>query len=359
MKKYAQNEIYAKERFSALQAQRLAHEIAFGPITFQVSRLMVKWGIFQLLSDYKKGLTLDEIAELSKKTKYGVKVLLESSLTIGTILKKENLYFLAKAGWFLNNDAMVRVNMDFNHDVNYLGMFDLEKAIDEGKPEGLKVFGNWQTIYEGLSQLPEQVQESWFNFDHYYSDNSFSQALEIVFANSPKRLLDVGGNTGRWATKCVEYNENVEVIIMDLPQQLEMMRKQTQGLKGADRIVGYPVNLLDESAAFPKGFDVIWMSQFLDCFSNEQVISILKRAAVSMNENSRLFIMENIWDRQEFETASYCLAQISLYFTAMANGNSKMFSLEDLEYCIKTAGLKIVKYHDELGLGHSIVECTL
>ena len=67
---------------------------------------------------------------------------------------------MAKAGWFLINDEMAKVNMDFNHDVNYLGMFDLETAILEGKPEGLKVFGNWKTIYEGLSQLPSQVQKA-------------------------------------------------------------------------------------------------------------------------------------------------------------------------------------------------------
>ena len=48
-----QKEMYAKERFTALQAQRLAQEIAFGPIVFQVSRLMVKFGIFQMLDvDY-------------------------------------------------------------------------------------------------------------------------------------------------------------------------------------------------------------------------------------------------------------------------------------------------------------------
>lgn len=83
--------------------------------------------------------------------------------------------------------------------------------------------------YEGLSQLPEQVQKSWFGFDHFYSDQSFGKALEIVFSHHPKRLLDIGGNTGRWATQCVQYNKEVEVTIVDLPQQLEMMRKQTAG----------------------------------------------------------------------------------------------------------------------------------
>lgn len=175
-----QKEIYSKERFNAAQAQRLAQEIAFGPIVFQVSRLMVKFGIFEMLNNEKNGLSLEEIAEKAKLSRYAAQCLLESSLTIGTVLLKDKKFYLAKAGWFLIHDDMARVNMDFNHDVNYLGLFNLEEALLNGKPEGLKVFGTWPTIYEGLSQLPAQVQKSWFGFDHFYSDNSFQQALEIV-----------------------------------------------------------------------------------------------------------------------------------------------------------------------------------
>ena len=354
-----QKEMYSKERMSAVQAQRFAQEIAFGPIVFQVSRLMIKFGVFQTLIDHKEGLTIDEIAVKCNLSHYAAQVMLEASLTIGTILLSNGKFTIAKAGFFLLNDKMARVNIDFNHDVNYLGFFDLEAALINGKPEGLKVFGDWPTIYEGLSKLPDQASKSWFAFDHFYSDNSFSQALKIVFGENIKTLLDVGGNTGRWAMKCVEYSPDAEVTIMDLPQQLELMKKHTAGKPGADRIHGYAGNLLDNSIPFPKGFDAIWMSQFLDCFSEEQVISILSRAADSMNEKSRLFIMETLWDRQHFETASYCLAQISLYFTVMANGNSKMFYSGDLERMVNSAGLEIVSYTDGLGLGHSILNCKL
>ena len=270
-----QKELYAKERFSAIDAQRLAQEIAFGPVVFQVSRLMVKFGIFEMLNNSKNGLSLDEIIEKTKLSRYAVQCLLESSLTIGTVLLKDEKFFLAKAGWFLIHDDMARVNMDFNHDVNYLGLFNLEEALLNGKPEGLKVFGTWKTIYEGLSQLPAQVQKSWFGFDHFYSDNSFKQALEIVFANRPRTLLDVGGNTGRWALQCVDFNNEVAVTIMDLPQQLEMMRAQTKGRNGAERIFGHGVDLLDKSVPFPTNFDAIWMSQFLDCFSEKKLPAFL------------------------------------------------------------------------------------
>lgn len=177
---------YDKEPLTAVEAQRLAQEIAFGPIVFQVSRLMLKFGIFQLLADERAGMTQEEISKACELSSYATQVLLEASLTIGTVLQHENRYRLAKAGWFLLNDKMVRVNMDFNHDVNYLGMFHLEEALTNGRPEGLKVFGEWSTIYEGLSSLPSQVQKSWFGFDHYYSDCSFDEALAIVFAVIPR-----------------------------------------------------------------------------------------------------------------------------------------------------------------------------
>ena len=133
------------------------------------------------------------------------------------------------------------------------------------------------------------------------------------------------------------------------------------GQPGADRIRGHAANMLDDNSKLPsdRQWDAIWMSQFLDCFSEEEVTSILSRAAASMDANSRLYIMETFWDRQRFETASYCLAQISLYFTALANGNSKMYYSGDMARCVSDAGLAIECIHDGLGLGHSIMQCKL
>ncbi len=354
------DKVYSEEQFSTREAQQRAQEIAWGPIVFQVSRLMIRFGIFEMLSESgDEGMALEQIVQKSGLSHYAVQVLVESSLTAQTILRHEDRFVLAKTGWFLLNDPMSKANINFNHDVNYLGLFDLEEALKEGRPAGLKRLGDWPTIYEGLSQLPAQVQESWFRFDHFYSDNSFREALEIVFSHSPKRLLDVGGNTGRWAVQCVKHDPEVEVTIMDLPQQIGMMRRAVESLEEKDRIKGHGANLLDRTAEFPEGFDAIWMSQFLDCFSEEEVTSILSRAARSMSSESRLYIMETFWDRQKYPTAAYCLAQTSVYFAALANGNSKMYYSGDMERCISRAGLCIEEIHDHLGFGHSIMVCRL
>ena len=324
---------------------------------------MANRGILELLRNSDNGLTIEEVAKDTGLSNYAAKCLLEASLCIGIVLidPETDRFTLSKTGWFLINDPATKVNINFNHDVNYRGWFNLEESLVEGKPVGLKTLGDWPTIYEGLSSLPKHIQKSWFDFDHFYSDNSFDQALEIVFSNKPKTLLDVGGNTGRWSLRCVDYDKDVNVTILDLPQQIGMMKENIKGSPGSERIDGIGINLLDESVEMPanRKFDAVWMSQFLDCFSEEQIVSILRRAAKVMDENSRLYIMETLWDRQRFEPAALCLTLTSLYFTAIANGNSKMYHSEDMKRLVYEADLEIETIHDYLGQGHSILVCKL
>ena len=353
--------VYTKEQLNAREAQRLAQFIAFGPIVFQACRLLVEFGILDALRDADEGLTVQEAAAQTSVSEYAARVLLEAGLSSGVVLvdPETDRYQLSKTGWFLLNDPATKVNLAFNHYVNYRGFYKLDEALKEGRPAGLPSLGDWDTIYEGLSSLPKDVQKAWFDFDHFYSDSSFGEALDVVFSFRPKHLLDVGGNTGRWAMQCVGHDPDVRVTIADLPQQIGLMKEQTAGQPGADRISGYGVNLLDPAAKLPvePRFDVIWMSQFLDCFSEAEIAHILRLAAGIMSPDARLCIMETFWDRQRFEPASFCLTMTSLYFTAMANGNSKMYHSDEFIRIVREAGLEVESIHDHLGQGHTILVC--
>lgn len=353
---------FTKERYNARQAQEMAHIYSWGAVIFQVSRLMIKYGILEMLDGDDEGLTQEEISSKTGLSVYAVKCLMESSLTTHIVLidSETDRYRIGKTGWFLLRDEMIRADINFNHDVNYEGWYMLDKALLESTPAGLKHFGEWSTIYEGLSSLPESVQRSWFGFDHYYSDHSFDEALSIIDANKTRTLLDVGGNTGRFAMRCVAANPTIEVTICDLPQQITLMREATKDKEGYDRIHGIGMNILDDSQTFPtdQRFDVIWMSQFLDCFSEPQIVSILRRAAAILDADNRIYIMETLWDRQDYVPAAMSLTMTSLYFTAMANGNSKMYNTDDMSRLIHDAGLEIETIHDRIGNGgHSILIC--
>jgi ubiquinone/menaquinone biosynthesis C-methylase UbiE len=179
-----------------------------------------------------------------------------------------------------------------------------------------------------------------------------------VFKYKPQHLLDIGGNTGKWAIACAKHNPDVHITIMDLPGQLKMAKARMDELKLSDRVSFYPTNILDENLPFPKGHDIIWMSQFLDCFSEEQIVSIMKRCYEALDENGAVLILEPFWDRQKFEVASFCMQQTSLYFTALANGNSQMYNSETFIACIEQAGFNIDEQIDNIGFSHTLLKCV-
>ena len=143
---------------------------------------------------------------------------------------------------------------------------------------------------------------------------------------------------------------------MDLPQQIKLA-KQNIYKKDIKNISTYEANILLEDTSIPKGFDIIWMSQFLDCFKEEQIVKILEKIYLSMNKSSKICIMEPFWDRQNNETAAFCVINTSPYFTAMANGYSKMFKYTDFEKLLKKANLKVVECVDNIGLCQTIIIC--
>ncbi|HEX5026524.1 MAG TPA: class I SAM-dependent methyltransferase [Agriterribacter sp.] len=351
-------DFFKKDTKTAIEAKGLAQFIAFGPVVFQVTKVMRDTGILEVIeSAGTAGITITDIESKVQLPHYGVRVLLESSLGIGLIVVNEGKYVLAKTGHYILHDPLTRVNMDFVHDVCYKGLFDLDASIATGKPEGLKELGDWPTIYMGLSQLPAHIQKSWFAFDHFFSDTAFPAVIKHVYKGGIKSILDIGGNTGKWAIASTKYDPDIHITIMDLPGQLNMAKSRIEELGLQDRVSFFPANLLDESQAFPKGFDAIWMSQFLDCFSETEIVSILKRCAAAIGDDGYVLILEAFWDTQRFEAAAFCLQQTSIYFTALANGNSQMYDSRVFKKCIEDAGFEIAEQVDGIGLSHTLLKC--
>ncbi|MCP5079051.1 MAG: SAM-dependent methyltransferase, partial [Psychromonas sp.] len=154
---------YSKDPFSALEAKTEAQKLAFSPIIFQTARTLRDLGILAVLDKATQtGLNAQQISEQSGVSEYGVKVLLDMALSAHIVTWNAPNYVIAKLGYFLLHDGMTRANLDFTADVCYAAMMHLTEAIEEGTPAGLKELGDWPTIYEGLSRLPEKAKNSWF-----------------------------------------------------------------------------------------------------------------------------------------------------------------------------------------------------
>lgn len=342
--------------FDALQE---AQKIAFAPFTFQATVSLRNLGVFDFIFDNnaKGGVTIQEISKGTSVSEYGLGVLLEMAESSDIVSQDEaGKYELTKIGYFLNSHQMTGSNINFTQDVCYKGLYHLQEAIETGKPSGLKELGDWPTIYEGLSQLTSNQQKSWFDFDHQYSDEIFEEALETVFKKKPKLLYDIGGNTGKFANQCCTYDDNIAVHIFDLPGQLKKALDNAKNKGFENRISGTEIDWLSDNPQIPAGADTIWMSQFLDCFSKEEIVKILTVAVNAMDSETELIIIETYTDRQKFSSAKLILEATSLYFTALANGNSKMYNSEEFKALAEEAGLT-VEADKKLGEYHTMFVC--
>ncbi len=348
--------LFEEDNVRALEAIDRAQMIAFAPYVWEASRLLRDKGILHVVEKAREGISIADVAAQVHMSHYGVRILLEAGLGIGLVYRREGLYFLAKTGHILLNHDMTRVNFECMRDVCYKGSAALETAIENEKPEGLKSLGDWNTLYEGLSVFPSPAKESWLAFDHYYSDNAFPEALPLVFEVPPVRMLDIGGNTGKWTLQCLQYNPDVQMGIVDLPGQLKMAAQNIDAAGFTGRVAYHEHNVLNPELELPTGYDTIWMSQFLDCFADKEIVAILEKCHRVADENTRIFINETFWDRQRFPTSAFALQMTSLYFTTMANGNSQMYDSVVFYDLVDKAGFKIVKQHDLIGLSHTIIE---
>jgi ubiquinone/menaquinone biosynthesis C-methylase UbiE len=342
---------------TAEEAKLEAQKLAFAPFAFQATRILRDRNILKFIEEGNdEGKTFDDIKENVRMNEYGISILLDAGESIGLLKKNGSKWILTNTGYYVLNDKITNVNMNLAVDVCYQGMFYLEKSIDNSKPEGLKVFGEWETVYDALSSLPEKTKNSWYAFDHCFSDLTFPKVLPLVLKNKPKRLLDIGGNTGKWALKCALYDDDVRITILDLPGQIKEAEENIRLTGSQERINCIAIDLLDRDKEFPDGYDAVWMSQFLDCFQPDDIVSILLRAKRSLNEKGVIYIMETFVDKQRFRTAKYCLDMTSLYFTAIANGKSRMYHYDDMIKFIKQAGLDVIEVIEHIGISHTIIK---
>lgn len=307
--------------YSAVEALVDAQKIVFSPMIFQTIGTMLDLGILKLID--KKPISANLIMEELQISEYAVNTILESAQVFGVVdCDKEGLFSVTKLGKSFLYDQMTIVNFNFIRNCCYLGASEMTESFLREKPMGLKKFyKDGDTIYPLLPQMSEIFKKSWYEFDNYYSDNCFEEVYNIIASQHPEKFFDIGGNTGGFEKVCLVKNPNIDISILDLKANIEVVSKNSQ-LK---KCKFYSVNMLEEEPNLPKISGAVLMSQFLDCFSKAQIKRILENIKKSADKETKVYILEPFTDNQYFEASKLSLIEISLYFTCMANGNSKMY----------------------------------
>lgn len=345
--------IKRKNQESIVDALTQAQKFVFAPLAFQALASMLELGIIEFLD--KNPAIEEEIISALDLDEYTVRTLLQIGIINKIVQIKGNIYNLTKMGQLFLYDDMTKANFNYVKDVCYLGASELTASFKERKPKGLQKFvGNYPTIYPALKNLPDKMQQSWYEFDHLYSDNCFEEVFQII-SKKYQSIYDIGGNTGKFEELCFKHDKNFDITMFDLKANIDKIRNNTK-LRNCKF---YPINVLDKTPNYPEIKNgAVLMSQFLDCFSKKDIVKILSDIRLRMDKNSALYILEPYTDMQKFEGAEYSLVHTSLYFTFMANGVSKFYTLKEMEELVEQGGFTINRRYDNIGsYNYTLLEC--
>ena len=333
-----------------IQALTDAQKIAFAPLSFHAIGAMLDLGILKEVDTAPS--SAQDLIEKLKLSEYTAKTLLETAEVIGIVKNQEDVYSITPLGKTFLYDEMTVANFNFVKDVCYSGASLLTQSFTEAEPKGLRqIFSDAETIYPYISKLPDRMKKSWYEFDHYYSNTCFDLICEIV--SKSNKVFDIGGNTGIFEKVCLKNNPNLDITMIDLPANIDYI-KNDEELK---KCKFFKADVLKDE--LPQMSGAVFMSQFLDCFSKEQIRKILEKIHASGDDSIKVYILEPFIDRQKFEGAKYSLVHTSLYFTCMANGCSKMYSQKDMEKIINLSGFRINKVYEDVGThDYTLLECV-
>lgn len=320
---------------------------AYSPFVFQVIRIFYKHELIAL----NESLSFDQILDKKPFNDYSLKLLLDAAELTGIIKKEEDFYSLSLSGSFLMKDKSARLSFDFMHDICFRGAYYLEESLLNNKPEGLKTISEEETFYKALSTLTETQKNSWFNFDNYHSDIAFEKIINEIDFSCVKRVLDLGGNRGNFARILREKYGQIEITIADLPGQINVAKDCLKDLSGISFL---EIDFINDMVEIEGQYDFIMMSQFLDCFSLDEIDNILSLVKKILSTKGQVAVIELFCDRQRMPVAEYMLRMLSLYFTTIANGNSRMYESQQLLSIIQKKGFNVLLDKNNIGIGHSL-----
>jgi ubiquinone/menaquinone biosynthesis C-methylase UbiE len=326
------------------------------PFLFQAARSARDLGLLAALKDAgPNGSGADELTTRFGLPATSVTTLLDALLAGGLLDESPpGRWRLTTTGVVWLDDPQVGVDAEFTHAVCWHGLADLRESLVTGTPAGLRRLGPWATVYEGLAHLPEEIRGPWFAYDHGHSDSAFPAALKHLAGSNPRRLLDVGANTGRFSLAALHHLPHTQVTLLDHPGQLAEAEVALTASGLRDRATFLALDLLDHTLSFPSNQDAVWMSQFLDCFGPVDVHRLLCRARAALAPGGSVWVLEVCPDRQGEAAAAASLRLASLYFTAIANGVSRFYRATDLLELAAEAGLELAEQWDGIGTAHSL-----
>ncbi len=300
--------------------------------SFREARVLLtanNYGVFDYL---KKQKTAVELAKDLGADKRAMEILLDALTGLGLLKKQKAQYKNSKiASQFLVSESPYYQGDIIKHaDILWQNWSGLDKVVKTGKPH--HVSHDQRAFILGM---------------HNLAVLKAGKVLKTVGLKGVKRALDLGGGPGTYSIEMAK--KGVEVTLFDRPETIEIAKKVINNPSlflplNKGRIGGVNINFiqgdfLDDD--FGKDYDLIFISQILHAYSEEDCIIVLKKCRKVLTDNGRVVIQEFFIDKDRTRPVQSALFSINMLVNT--EGGRCYSPSEMKEWLLKTGFRKIRK----------------
>ncbi len=243
------------------------------------SKILLTANNLKVFEYLKTPQTAKSIASLIHTDLRATEIFLDALTALRLIKKSHNKYknTLIANRFLTINSPHYHGNIIRHLDALWMKWSELDDIIKTGKPSN-----------KGYDH------ESFIRGMHDISKIKASKVIKLIGLRGVKKALDLGGGPGTYSMEMAK--KGVSVTLFDLPETIEIAKdiiNESPGIKEIDFISG---NFLSDDIG--NNYDLIFISQVLHAFSEEDNAKIIKKSSEALNKGGRIVVQEFYIDNE-------------------------------------------------------------
>jgi SAM-dependent methyltransferase len=245
---------------------------------FQSSRVLltgIELDVFTLLGE---GATAAEMAARMKTDARATEMLLNALVSLEALRKEGGRFFnTLESQQFLagpqRNGLMHTVHL-------WDSWSRLTECVRRGSPPD----------YKDIPERDEQWTEAFIAAMERGGAERAPLVVQAVGAEGVRRMLDVGGGSGRYTLEFARANPELRAVIFDLADVLPITQRYIDASGLQDRVTARAGDLRTDS--FGSGFDLVLVSSICHMLDEQGNLDLLRRCREAISPGGRLVIQE-------------------------------------------------------------------
>lgn len=288
---------------------------------FQGARVLLTANNYRVFDYLKKQKAAAGLAKDIGADKRATEILLDALTGLGLLKKQKGQYKNSKISsqFLVSGSPYYQGDIIRHADTLWQNWSGLDNVVKTGKPH--HVSHDHRAFILGMHNLAILK-----------ADN----VLKAVGLKGVKKALDLGGGPGTYTIEMAK--KGISVTIFDMPETIEIAKEviKKSGVKNINFLQG---DFLTDD--FGRDYDLIFISQILHAYSEDDNIMVLKKCRNALNKNSRIVIQEFFIDKDRTHPVQAALFSINM----LANtSGGRCYSPEEIKrWYLKTGFRKIQK----------------